>query len=131
MNTRNRLLGLLRTLAYEEREVILASGKPSTFYIDCKQAVLTAEGHFAVGTLICDLLQRESPEVRAVGGLTMGADPIASAVATVSFHLGRPLDAFYVRKEPKGHGTQKWLEGDKRVRPGTPVAVVEDVCTTG
>jgi orotate phosphoribosyltransferase len=69
--------------------------------------------------------------VRAVGGLTMGADPIASAVAAVSYSLGRPIDAFYIRKEAKGHGTQKWIEGDKRVRPGTPVAVVEDVCTTG
>jgi orotate phosphoribosyltransferase len=61
----------------------------------------------------------------------MGADPIASAVATISFTRGRPIDAFYVRKEPKGHGTQKWLEGDKTVKPGTPVAIVEDVCTTG
>lgn len=126
-----RLLELLRTFSYKEREVVLASGKPSTFYIDCKQAILTAEGHFLCGTLICELLAREAPEVRAVGGLTMGADPIASAVATVSWQRGAPIDAFYVRKEPKGHGTQKWIEGDRRVRPGTPVAVVEDVCTTG
>ncbi len=128
---RARLLELLKRLSYERREVILASGKPSDFYIDCKQTVLTAEGHFLVGTLICDLVENLAPEVRAIGGLTMGADPIASATATVSWHLGRPLDAFYVRKEPKGHGTQKWLEGDKTVRPGTPVAIVEDVCTTG
>jgi orotate phosphoribosyltransferase len=128
---RGRLLELLTKLSYEEREVILASGKPSNFYIDCKQTVLTAEGHFLVGTLICDVLARESPDVQAIGGLTMGADPIASATATVSWSLGRPLDAFYIRKEPKGHGTQKWLEGDKVVKPGTPVAIVEDVCTTG
>ena len=128
---RARLLELLRTLAYEEREVILASGKPSNFYIDCKQAALTAEGHHLIGTLVCELLAQLEPKVRAVGGLTMGADPIASATATVSWSLGRPLDAFYIRKEPKGHGTQKWLEGDKRVPPGTPVAIVEDVCTTG
>ena len=128
---RPRLLALLKELSYEEREVILASGKPSSFYIDCKQTALTAEGHYLVGTLICDVLAREAPEVKAVGGLTMGADPIASAAATVSFQLGRPIDAFYIRKEPKGHGTQKWLEGDKRVLPGTPVAIVEDVCTTG
>ncbi len=126
-----RLLDLLKRLSFERREVILASGRPSNFYIDCKQAVLTAEGHFLVGTIVCDLLHRSSPEVRAVGGLTMGADPIASAIATVSYQLGRPLDAFYVRKEPKGHGTQKWLEGDKTVSAGTPVAIVEDVCTTG
>lgn len=128
---RSRLLQLLRELAYEEREVTLASGRRSTFYIDCKQAVLTAEGHFLTGTLICAELERIAPEVRAVGGLTMGADPLASATAAVSWQRGRPLDAFYIRKEPKGHGTQKWIEGDKRVKPGTPVAVLEDVCTTG
>jgi orotate phosphoribosyltransferase len=130
-DARARLLDLLKRLSYEEREVILASGKPSNFYIDCKQAILTAEGHYLVGWLLCDLLANLAPDVRAVGGLTMGADPIASAVATVSHTLARPLDAFYIRKEPKGHGTQKWLEGDKTVRPGTPVAIVEDVCTTG
>ena len=128
---RARLLELLTQLAYEEREVTLASGRRSNFYIDCKQAVLTAEGHFLTGTLICELLENIQPDVRAVGGLTMGADPIASAVATVSWTRGRPIEAFYVRKEPKGHGTQKWLEGDKVVKPGTPVAIVEDVCTTG
>jgi orotate phosphoribosyltransferase len=128
---RARLLELLTELAYEEREVTLASGKKSNFYIDCKQAVLTAEGHHLVGTLVNEILAQLAPEVRAVGGLTMGADPIASATATVSWQLGRPIDAFYVRKEPKGHGTQKYLEGDKRVVPGTPVAIVEDVCTTG
>jgi orotate phosphoribosyltransferase len=130
-SARARLLELLKKLSYEEREVILASGKPSNFYIDCKQTILTSEGHYLVGTVICDLLAGIAPEVRAVGGLTMGADPIASAVAAVSFQLGRPVDAFYIRKEPKDHGTQKWIEGDKVVRPGTPVAIVEDVCTTG
>ncbi|HEX2568131.1 MAG TPA: orotate phosphoribosyltransferase [Polyangia bacterium] len=128
---RARLLELLRQLAYEEREVILASGRPSNFYIDCKQAVLTAEGHFLVGWLINQVLERAAPEVRAVGGLTMGADPLASATATVSFLGPRPRAAFYVRKEPKAHGTQKWIEGDKTVVPGTPVAVLEDVITTG
>ena len=81
-SARARLLQLLKQLSYEEREVILASGKPSNFYIDCKQTVLTAEGHFLVGTIISDLLANAAPDVRAVGGLTMGADPLASAVAT-------------------------------------------------
>ncbi len=128
---RTRLLALLRELSYAEREVVLASGQKSNFYIDCKQTALTAEGHFLVGLLVCELLARVAPEVKAVGGLTMGADPIASATATYSFAIGRPLDAFYVRKEPKGHGTQAWIEGDRRVVPGTLVAIVEDVCTTG
>ena len=130
-DARARLLALLKELSYAEREVTLASGLKSNFYIDSKQAALTAEGHFLIGLIVNEMLTRDAPEVRAVGGLTMGADPIASAVATYSFLLGRPLDAFYVRKEPKGHGTQAWIEGDRRVVPGTPVAIVEDVCTTG
>jgi orotate phosphoribosyltransferase len=128
---RARLLELLRELSYAEREVTLASGAKSSFYIDCKQTALTAEGHFLIGRLMHELVRREAPTARAIGGLTMGADPIASAVATYSFAAGDPLDAFYVRKEPKGHGTQAWIEGDRRVVPGTPVVIVEDVCTTG
>jgi orotate phosphoribosyltransferase len=128
---RLRLLELLRRLAYERREVILASGRASDFYIDCKQAVLTAEGHFLAGWLIGRVLAERAPEVTAVGGLTMGADPLASAASAISFLGPRPLDAFYVRKEPKAHGTQKWIEGDKSVVPGTRVAILEDVVTTG
>jgi orotate phosphoribosyltransferase len=128
---RARLLDLLRQLAYEERQVVLSSGRTSTFYIDCKQATLTAEGHFLTGLLVGHVVRKVAPDVRAVGGMTMGADPIASATATLSFLAGQPLDAFYLRKEPKGHGTKRWLEGDRAVPPGTPVAIVEDVVTTG
>jgi orotate phosphoribosyltransferase len=128
---RQRLRELLHRLAYEEREVVLASGRPSNFYIDCKQAMLTAEGHFLAGWLINRVLAERAPEVTAVGGLTMGADPLASATATLSYLGPRPLAAFYVRKEPKGHGTQKWIEGEKSVPPGSRVAILEDVVTTG
>jgi orotate phosphoribosyltransferase len=128
---RARLLELLKRLSYEEREVTLASGRKSNFYIDCKQTVLGAEGHFLVGSLVNKLLADRAPEVEAIGGLTMGADPLASAVSTVSYLTGRPLQAFYVRKEPKGHGTGQWLEGIKSLRPGMPVAILEDVVTTG
>lgn len=128
---RARLLELLRALAYERREVTLVSGRKSDFYIDCKQAVLSAEGHFLVGSLFGRILHERAPEVEAVGGLTMGADPLASAVATVSYLSGRPLAAFYVRKEAKGHGTGQWIEGAKALRPGMPVAILEDVVTTG
>jgi orotate phosphoribosyltransferase len=126
-----RLLALLKRLSYEQREVTLASGLKSNFYIDCKQAVLTAEGHFLVGALFHRILSEQAREVEAIGGVTMGADPLASAVSTVSFIAGRPLAAFYVRKEPKGHGTGQWLEGTKSLRPGMPVAILEDVVTTG
>jgi orotate phosphoribosyltransferase len=128
---RGRLLELLRTLSYEKREVTLASGQKSDFYIDCKQAVLGAEGHFLVGWLFGRVIAERAPEVEAVGGLTMGADPLASATATMSYLAGRPLHAFYVRKEAKGHGTGQWLEGAKSLRPGMPVAILEDVVTTG
>ena len=118
-------------MSYEQREVTLASGAKSNFYIDCKQAVLTAEGHFLFASCITRLLADELPDVEAIGGVTMGADPLASAVSTLSFVQGRPLPAFYVRKEPKGHGTGQWLEGTKSLRPGMHVAVLEDVVTSG
>jgi orotate phosphoribosyltransferase len=128
---RARLLELLTRLAYEKRQVILSSGKPSDFYIDTKQASLTAEGHYLVGRLVLAAIRTLVPDARAVGGMTMGADPIASAVSLTSFLEGTPLPAFYVRKEPKGHGTNQWLEGKKALPPGARVAVVEDVVTTG
>jgi orotate phosphoribosyltransferase len=128
---RRRLLELLTRLAYQEREVVLASGRRSNFYIDCKQAVLTAEGHFLAGWLIQHVIAERAPEVVAVGGLTMGADPLASAVATLSFLGPRPLGAFYVRKEPKGHGTGKWIEGERALPAAAKVAILEDVVTTG
>jgi len=128
---RRRLLALLTKLSYEQREVTLASGAKSNFYIDCKQAVLTAEGHFLVAACVSRLLVDNLPDVEAIGGVTMGADPLASAVSTLSFVQGRPLPAFYVRKEPKGHGTGQWIEGTKSLRPGMHVAILEDVVTSG
>ena len=77
------------------------------------------------------IIAERAPEVEAVGGLTMGADPLASAVSTVSYLGPKPLAAFYVRKEAKGHGTAQWIEGRKLLRPGMPVAILEDVVTTG
>jgi len=128
---RARLLQLLARLSYEKRDVTLASGRKSDFYIDCKQTVLTAEGHFLSGSLFVSVIRDRAPEVEAIGGLTMGADPLASAASTLSYVAGKPLTAFYVRKEAKGHGTAQWLEGAKSLRAGMPVAIVEDVVTTG
>jgi orotate phosphoribosyltransferase len=128
---RARLLALLTNLAYEKRRVILASGKESDFYIDTKQASLTAEGHYRIGRLVLAAIEQHFPRAQAVGGITMGADPIASAASLTSFLQGRPLPAFYVRKEPKGHGTNQWVEGRKSIPAGAKVVVVEDVVTTG
>jgi len=128
---RERLLELLRNRAFQEREVVLSSGRTSNFYIDCKQVSLDAEGALLIGELFHAVIEDVAPDAIAVGGLTLGADPLATATSIVSFQRGHARAAFLVRKEPKGHGTQKWLEGDKTVVPGTPVAIVEDVCTTG
>ncbi len=128
---RARLLELLRDLSFERRKVILASGKESDFYVDCKRTTLTAEGHVLVGRLLFDRVRRIQPLVRGVGGLTLGADPIASAIALTSFLEGAAVDSFIVRKEPKGHGTGQWIEGRKTIPDGSRVVVIEDVVTTG
>jgi orotate phosphoribosyltransferase len=128
---RARLLELLRTLSFERRQVILASGQPSDFYVDCKRTALTAEGHVLIGRCLLREVRAIQPLVRAVGGLTLGADPIASAIALTSFLEGTPVDAFIVRKEPKGHGTGQWIEGRKTIPDGSRVVVLEDVVTTG
>src|SRR5512143_4257143 len=82
---RSRLLEILRTLSFERRKVVLASGRESDFYIDCKRTALTAEGHVLVGRLLFEKVRRIRPLVRGVGGLTLGADPIASAIALTSY----------------------------------------------
>jgi orotate phosphoribosyltransferase len=127
---RDRLLDLLRRFAFEKRTVTLSSGRVSDFYIDCRRVSLTAEGHFLVGQLLGAAIERVAPEAEAVGGLTLGADPLVSAISTLSFVAGRPLAGFLVRKEPKGHGTGRWLEGGQ-LRSGMPVVVVDDAITTG
>lgn len=109
-------------------KVTLASGRESDFYVDARQTTLNAEGSFLIGSLIHEALL---PGVVGVGGLTMGADPIASAVSTISVVRGRPVHAFIVRKEPKGHGLQRWVEGRANLPDGSEVAIVEDTTTTG
>lgn len=132
---RARLLELLTKLSYEDREVTLASGQKSRFYIDCKQVALTGEGHFLVGRLFLSLLDeiegREGVRHDACGGMSIGADPLSSALSLTAFLGGRELPAIYVRKEPKGHGTGAYLEGLKSIPEGARVALVEDVVTTG
>lgn len=127
---RQRLVALLRERSFERKKVILASGRESDFFIDCKQSVLTAEGHALAGELMFDALS-EIPECDAVGGVELGGCPLASAVSLVSFQRGRPLPALYVRKARKDHGSAKLVEGDKALRPGLRVALLEDVITTG
>jgi orotate phosphoribosyltransferase len=127
---RSRLLELLRTHAFAEREVTLSSGLKSNFYIDCKQVSLHPEGACLIGELFHALVDEVAPAAVAVGGLTLGADPLATATSIASFRAGRPRSAFLVRKEPKGHGTNQWVESAS-LPAGAEVVILEDVVTTG
>ncbi len=128
--SRERLLELLRDRSFARKKVVLASGKESDFFIDCKQTVLGAEGHALVGELMLDALGA-LPPCDAVAGVELGGCPLASAVALTSFQRGTPKDAVYVRKEAKDHGSKRQLEGDTRLPPGAKIVILEDVATTG
>lgn len=128
---KKELLSLIRKLSYREGDFTLASGKKSTFYIDVKVTALHPDGAWHVGELAVDLLKREGIEVEGVGGLTLGADPIATSVSLAARAHGLHWPAFIVRKEPKDHGTGRYIEGIENLRPGARVVVLEDVVTTG
>ncbi len=121
------LLELLKTHSYRRGTVVLASGKESDFFIDCKQTVLLARGHQLVGELMLDAFRHL--RVNAVAGVELGGCPLASAVSLISAQRGRPLDALYVRKEVKDHGSRRKVEGP--MRSGLGVVLLEDVITTG
>lgn len=127
--SRLRLLELVRERAYRDGlDITLVSGKKSSFYVDGKKITLHPEGLWLFAQLLLEDL-RNRPEITAIGGLTLGADPIAAAVCALSWQEGQPIDAFLVRKEPKGHGTGSRIEGT--LAAGQKVAIVEDTVTTG
>lgn len=125
---RNELLKLVKEKAVRKGKFILSSGKTSDYYLDGKQVTLDPQGLFLLGKAILSMLH--GVQVDAIGGPTLGADPIAAAVALLSSQTGKPLKAFIVRKEEKKHGTQKKIEGPE-LSPGDRVVVVEDVITSG
>ncbi len=124
---RASLLDLLCTKAYREGDFTLSSGQKSTYYINGKQATLHAQGAIAVARLMLELIPDGTT---AVAGLTLGADPIVSAVSAVGLYQGRVITPLIIRKEAKGHGTMAYIEGPE-LEPGSSVAVLEDVVTTG
>lgn len=135
-NTRERLLELLVRHSFQQNAdpiFTLASGRKSRYYINCKKTTFMPEAMPLLGGLFFERIKaverREGSRIDAVGGLTLGADPIAYAIAYHSALQGMPIQAFSVRKEPKGHGAQKWVEGFGQA--GARVAIVEDVVTTG
>ena len=124
---RKPLIEIIKRDALKFGDFVLASGQRSSFYIDCRNVTLSAEGAALIGRGILDLLGDEPFE--AVGGMTLGADPILAAVLAIAGLEKRPLRGFIVRKEAKGHGTGKLVEGP--LKEGDRVVVVEDVSTTG
>jgi orotate phosphoribosyltransferase len=128
---RQELMQIIRELSYEEREVTLASGRKSNFYFDGKQTCLHARGGLLVGKAFWQEVKQFPGPIHGVGGLTLGADPIATATSIAAALDGAQVHAFIIRKEPKGHGTGQWLEGRKNLPNGSRVVIVEDVTTTG
>jgi len=121
------LLALLKQLSFRTGNFTLASGKQSSFYLDCRLTTLDAQGSYLLGQL---LYERIKPlHVDAVGGMALGAVPLVSGVLYQSALEGRALSGFVVRKEVKGHGTARQIEG--HLRPWMRIALVEDVATTG
>ncbi|WP_316897705.1 orotate phosphoribosyltransferase [Pseudodesulfovibrio indicus] len=126
---KSRLARLLLKLSYKEGDFTLTSGKKSDYYFDCKQTALHAEGGYLIGRLFVEMLK--DYDVQGVGGMTLGADPLVSAVTVVSYLEGCPLPGFIIRKQSKGHGTNQYLEGLANFSEGDKVVLLEDVCTTG
>jgi orotate phosphoribosyltransferase len=127
---KERLVGLIYDRAFKysaEPTFKLVSGRMSNYYFNCKTVTLHPEGMYLIGNIIFDMVK--DLEVRGIGGLTLGADPIADAVAYTSYLRESPVEAFVVRKSAKSHGTMQWIEGN--VRAGDRVVIVDDVITTG
>jgi orotate phosphoribosyltransferase len=124
------LRNIIRQKSLRMGDFTLSSGKKSSYYLDCRMTTLDPNGALLIGRLILEQIRKHNLKPDAIGGLTLGADPIATAVAVVSALEHQPLQAFIVRKETKGHGMQRSIEGWDGKR-GSRVVVVDDVCTTG
>jgi orotate phosphoribosyltransferase len=126
---RASLQRLLLERSVQRGDFVLASGQRSTYYIDCRLATMSAEGMVLIGRMGLEAIQRAGWRPDSIGGLTMGADPVAYAIAGASYGTDAQVDAFSVRKESKDHGTARLIEGN--FKPGNSVVVVEDVITSG
>lgn len=127
---KKRLLELIleKAFKYSEEPVFkLVSGRMSNYYFNCKTVALHPEGMYLIGNLIFDLIK--NLDIKGIGGLTLGADPVAYAVAYTSYLKGKAIEAFVVRKTTKAHGTMQWIEGN--INRGDRVVIIDDVITTG
>ena len=127
IETREDFIALLKEDAYKKGDFKLSSGKKSEHYVNCKPVTLQGDALMFISWCMLECLEEDCD---AIGGLTLGADPLVAGVAMVSAIEERYLDGLIVRKEPKGHGTKAWIEGPT-LAPGSKVTVLEDVITTG
>ncbi|MFL6314714.1 MAG: orotate phosphoribosyltransferase [Terriglobales bacterium] len=128
-SARDELLELLATNSFRLGEFTLSSGGKSDYYIDCRTTTLHAHGAELTGRVFLELIQQQGWQPQAVGGLTMGADPIVVATSVISSQMGAPIHGFLVRKAEKAHGMGRRVEGFQE--KGARVVIVDDVCTTG
>jgi len=128
-SAREQLLNLLATNSFRLGEFTLSSGGKSDYYIDCRTTTLHAQGAELTGRVFIELIQQQGWQPQAVGGLTMGADPIVVATSVISSQAGAPIHGFLVRKAEKAHGMGRRVEGFQE--KGARVVIVDDVCTTG
>ncbi|MCB2182182.1 MAG: orotate phosphoribosyltransferase [Desulfobulbaceae bacterium] len=131
MTDRQRLKEIILEKSFRKGKFKLTSGLESDFYFDGKQTTLSAEGAYLCGKLIFELIRKHPEKIGAVGGMTLGADPLVTAASIASFLAQDPIPAFIVRKESKGHGTNQFIEGQKNMQQGCLVTLLEDVVTTG
>lgn len=125
---KERLLFILRKKAFHKGRVVLSSGKISSYYLDARSVTLTSEGAYLVAELILDLIKNE--KIQAIGGPTLGADPIVGAIGVLSYLKNKPINTFIVRKEPKAHGRKRQIEGPD-LKKHKAVILIDDVATTG
>lgn len=128
---RDELLALLTRLSVRWGPIVLSSGRESDFYVDAKQTLLHPDGMALTGTVLVDAWQELGYSIDAVGGPTLGADPMTCAFVLQARRRGTKLPGFFIRKEPKGHGTMAYIEGIKSIGNQSKVLVLEDVITTG
>jgi orotate phosphoribosyltransferase len=128
-NAREQLLSLLAKKSFRLGEFKLSSGGTSDYYIDCRLTTLDANGALLTGQAVLAEIQRQGWNVDAIGGMTMGANPIVVATSVISAQQGRPIHGFLVRKAEKTHGTGQRIEGFRQ--KSARVVIVDDVCTTG
>jgi len=132
MDKREQLIEYIKKHSFQRSDTPifkLSSGNLSNFYFNLKKTTYSPEGQYLIGNLMFDKVKELGLKPRAIGGLTMGADPIATATAFTSYMRNEPIEAMVIRKEPKGHGTMSQIEGN--VEAGDKVIIIDDVVTTG